>query len=264
MPTLTMYQADAFADRIFQGNPAAVLILEDWLPDEVMQAVANENNLAETAFARPNGTGWDLRWFTPVHEADFCGHATLATAHVLAEAYNVSNDMAFATRVGEIRVSRHDGAYRLDLPCFPPQPLDAELTRTLQDSVSARPVACFRNFENLFVELADEAAVRSFAPDLFKIAAFDPLGVVVTACGGSHDFVSRYFAPAAGIPEDPVTGSIHATLVPYWSEKLGKTRLSAFQCSQRGGHLLCELADDRVLISGRAKTFMKAEIYLPD
>ena len=264
MATLTMYQVDAFADRIFHGNPAAVLILEDWLPDEVMQAVANENNLAETAFARPNGRGWDLRWFTPVHEADFCGHATLATAHVLAEAHGMLSDMTFETRVGEIRVSRRDGAYQLDLPCFPPQPVDADLTQVLQESVAARPVVCFSNFENLFVELADEPAVRSFVPDLFKIAAFHPLGVVVTAHGEGHDFVSRYFAPGAGIPEDPVTGSIHATLVPYWSRKLGKTRLSAFQCSQRGGHLLCELAGERVLVTGRARTFMKAEIYLPD
>ena len=264
MATLTMYQVDAFADRAFQGNPAAVLILEDWLPEHVMQAIANENNLAETAFARPNGKGWDLRWFTPVHEADFCGHATLATAHVLAEAHHVLGEMAFETRVGEIRVSRPDGAYQLDLPCFPPQPADPELADGLQDCVPVQPVACFRNFENLFVELADETTVRSFVPDLFKIAAFHPLGVVITARGDAHDFVSRYFAPGSGIPEDPVTGSIHATLVPYWSQKLGKTRLSAFQCSQRGGHLLCKLAGDRVLVTGRARTFMKAEIYLPD
>ncbi|WP_348627237.1 MULTISPECIES: PhzF family phenazine biosynthesis protein [unclassified Mesorhizobium] len=264
MTTLTMYQVDAFADRAFHGNPAAVLILEDWPPEDVMQAIANENNLAETAFARPNGKGWDLRWFTPVHEADFCGHATLATAHVLAQEHDIAGDMAFATRVGELRVSGRDGAYQLDLPCFPPQPVDAELASALQDTVSARPVASFRNFENLFVELADEAAVRSFVPDLSGIATFHPLGVVVTARGETHDFVSRYFAPGAGIPEDPVTGSIHATLIPYWSEKLGKTELSAFQCSQRGGHLLCELAGDRVRITGRAKTFMKAEIYLPD
>ncbi|AZO13217.1 PhzF family phenazine biosynthesis protein [Mesorhizobium sp. M3A.F.Ca.ET.080.04.2.1] len=259
-----MYQVDAFADRIFQGNPAAVLILEDWLPEAVMQAIANENNLAETAFARPNGKRWDLRWFTPIHEAEFCGHATLATAHVLAEAYRVQGDMAFGTRVGEIRAARRQEAYQLDLPGFSPEPVEADLLQALHDSVCAQPVACFRNFENLFVELADEEAVRSFVPDLMKIAALHPLGVVVTARGNTHDFVSRYFAPGAGIPEDPVTGSIHATLVPYWFEKLGKTWLSAFQCSQRGGHLLCEFAGDRVLITGRARTFMKAEIYLPD
>lgn len=264
MPTLTMYQVDAFAERAFQGNPAAVLILEDWLSDDVMQAIANENNLAETAFARPNGKDWDLRWFTPVHEVDFCGHATLATAHVLASQHNVAGDMAFATRVGELRVSQRQGAYQLDLPCFPPQPVEDEAMLALRDMFSSRLVASFRNFENLFVELADEQSVRSFVPNLLKIGAFHPLGVVITARGQIHDFVSRYFVPGAGIPEDPVTGSIHATLVPYWSEKLGKTHLSAFQCSQRGGHLLCDLAGDRVLILGAAKTFMKAEIYLPD
>ncbi|WP_421913387.1 PhzF family phenazine biosynthesis protein [Mesorhizobium sp.] len=264
MPTLTMYQVDAFAERVFQGNPAAVLILKDWLADEVMQAIANENNLAETAFARPNGKGWDLRWFTPVHEVDFCGHATLATAHVLASEHNVAGDMAFATRVGELRVSRRQGAYQLDLPCFPPRPIDGEPMSMLQEMFSERLVASFRNFENLFVELADEQSVRSFVPDLLRIGAFHPLGLVVTARGQAQDFVSRYFVPGAGIPEDPVTGSIHATLVPYWSEKLGKTSLSAFQCSQRGGHLLCDLVGDRVQILGHASTFMKAEICLPE
>ncbi|MER8387203.1 PhzF family phenazine biosynthesis protein [Mesorhizobium sp. M0166] len=264
MPTLTMYQVDAFAERAFQGNPAAVLLLEEWLSEEVMQAIANENNLAETAFVRPNGKGWDLRWFTPVHEVDFCGHATLAAAHVLATEYNGQGEMAFATRVGELRVSRREGTYQLDLPCFPPQPIEEELNSALQTILPQRPVASFRNFENLFVELADETTVRSFVPDLLRIGRFHPLGLVITAPGRVHDFVSRYFVPGAGIPEDPVTGSIHATLVPYWAEKLGKTHLSAFQCSQRGGHLLCELAGDRVLITGRARTFMKAEVYLPD
>jgi predicted PhzF superfamily epimerase YddE/YHI9 len=264
VPTLTMYQVDAFAERAFQGNPAAVLILQDWLADDVMQAIANENNLAETAFARPNGKGWDLRWFTPVHEVDFCGHATLATAHVLASQHNVAHDMAFATRVGELRVSQRQGAYQLDLPCFPPQLVDDGTMSAMQEMFSRRFRASFRNFENLFVELADELSVRSFVPDLHRIEAFHPLGVVITARGQAHDFVSRYFVPGAGIPEDPVTGSIHATLVPYWAEKLGKTHLSAFQCSQRGGHLLCDLAADRVLILGRARTFMKAEIYLPE
>lgn len=259
-----MYQVDAFAERAFQGNPAAVLILEDWLSDDVMRAIANENNLAETAFARPNGENWDLRWFTPVHEADFCGHATLATAHVLAAEHNVPGDMAFATRVGELRVSQREGAYQLELPCFPPQPLGGKLMHALQEIFPLGSVSSFRNFENLFVELVDEASVRSFVPDLLRIGTLHPLGLVITAPGRAHDFVSRYFVPGAGIPEDPVTGSTHATLVPYWSEKLGKTHLSAFQCSQRGGHLLCDLAGDRVLIAGRAKTFMKAEIYLPE
>ncbi|RCS25174.1 PhzF family phenazine biosynthesis protein [Phyllobacterium salinisoli] len=257
-----MYQVDAFADRAFAGNPAAVLILDDWLPEGVMQAIASENNLAETAFARPNGSSWDLRWFTPVHEVDFCGHATLATAHVLATQWNIDREMHFQTRVGDLLVRPGDGGYCLDLPSFPPEPLQ-ELPAAIAGCFGGRQVTCFRNFENIFVELADEKAVRAFIPDLPAISHIDPMGLAITGKGESHDFVSRYFAPGAGIPEDPVTGSIHATLVPYWSKKLGQNRLSAFQASARGGHLACRLVGDRVLITGRAVTFMKAEIYLP-
>ncbi|PLP57138.1 PhzF family phenazine biosynthesis protein [Mesorhizobium loti] len=257
-----MYQVDAFSDRAFGGNPAAVLILDDWLAEEVMQSIAAENNLAETAFARPNGKGWDLRWFTPVHEVEFCGHATLATAHVLAEHHNATGEMAFSTRVGELRVARIDGGYRMDLPAFLPEPL-ADLPGPIAELFTGIDHHPFRNFENIFVELPDEAAVRAFVPDMTRIATLNLQGLVITGKSDGYDFVSRYFAPGVGIPEDPVTGSIHATLVPYWADKLGKTRLSAFQASARGGHLLCELAGDRVLITGKAVTFMKAEIYLP-
>lgn len=256
-----MYQVDAFSDRVFGGNPAAVLLLDDWLAENVMQLIAAENNLAETAFARPNGEGWDLRWFTPVHEVDFCGHATLATAHVLATHHEVAGEMAFSTRVGELRVMRVDDGYRMDLPAFPPETLH-DLPAPIAELFTDIDHNAFRNFENIFVELPDETAVRAFMPDLAKIATLKQQGLVITGKSGTYDFVSRYFAPGAGIPEDPVTGSIHATLVPYWAAKLGKTKLSAFQASERGGHLLCELAGDRVLIAGKAVTFMKAEIYL--
>lgn len=256
-----MFQVDAFSDRIFGGNPAAVLLVDDWLAESVMQSIAAENNLAETAFARPNGKGWDLRWFTPLHEVDFCGHATLATAHVLAVHHGVAGTMAFSTRVGELRVLPVDGGYQLDLPLFAPEPLH-ELPAAVAAPFETVSRAIFRNFENIFVELPDEAAVRAFVPDLANIAKLGVQGLVITARGKAHDFVSRYFAPGAGIPEDPVTGSIHATLVPYWAQKLGKRRLSAFQASARGGHLLCELAGERVLITGKAVTFMKAEIHL--
>lgn len=257
-----MYQVDAFSDQVFGGNPAAVLLLDDWLSENVMQSIAAENNLAETAFARPNGRGWDLRWFTPVHEVDFCGHATLATAHVLAVHQDVSGEMAFSTRVGELRVARVDDGYRMDLPAFPPEPL-SQLPAQIAGLFTGIEQNAFRNFENVFVELPNEAAVRSFVPDPVRIATLGSQGLVITGKSGTYDFVSRYFAPGAGIPEDPVTGSIHATLVPYWADKLGKTNLSAFQASERGGHLLCELTGDRVLITGKAVTFMKAEIYLP-
>ncbi|MCO4319788.1 PhzF family phenazine biosynthesis protein [Phyllobacterium sp. 21LDTY02-6] len=261
MTRLDMYQVDAFTTELFSGNPAAVLVLDDWLGEATMQSIAAENNLAETAFVRRGRDGWDLRWFTPVHEVDFCGHATLASAHVLARELGIKGPYSFETRVGTLRVSEGDGAYQLDFPSFPPEPLgDVELP----EGLSATPiVAAFRNFENVFIEIESEAALAEFVPDHQKILRLQPLSLVVTARGDEHDFVSRYFAPHAGIPEDPVTGSIHATLTPYWAGKLGKNRLSAFQRSRRGGRLGCELAGDRVLITGAAITFMKAEIYLP-
>ena len=260
--TLTMYQADAFSDRVFGGNPAAVLLLDRWLSDDLMQAIAAENNLAETAFARPHCAGWDLRWFTPTVEVDFCGHATLATAHILASEHDVRGEMVFFTRVGELRVLPLADGYRLDIPCLAPEFL-AELPEAVEALFSDVRGQRFRNFENLYVELADEAAVRSFVPDLHRIAKLGPVGLVVTARGNTDDFVSRYFAPGAGISEDPVTGSIHATLVPFWANRLAKNKMSAFQASARGGRLLCELKDDRVLITGKVTTFMKAEVYLP-
>jgi PhzF family phenazine biosynthesis protein len=267
---VTMYQVDAFSDRVFGGNPAAVLILDRWLPDPVMQAIAAENNLAETAFACPNETGWSLRWFTPTVEVDFCGHGTLATAHVLASCYRARGSMAFSTRAGELRVSPAEDGYCLDIPCIAPQPL-AELPESVRSLFTATGEIkergkgrgqWFRTAKNIFVELADEMSVRTFVADFNQIAKLGSIGLAITAKGDTHDFVSRFFHPGEGIPEDPVTGSIHATLVPHWAKKLGKNTLSAFQASTRGGHLLCELAGDRVLIQGKAITFMKAEIYL--
>ena len=265
MPRLAMYQVDAFTDRIFAGNPAAVLVLGgECLPDAVMQAIAAENNLAETAFASPGpGGAWKLRWFTPVHEAAFCGHATLATAHVLAAEMGVEGELRFATAVGELVVGREADAYVLDIPAFAPQPLDP-VPAVLTELFPLGWRAAFRNFENLFVELADEAAVRGFVPDLSRIATLFPLGLCITAPGERHDIVSRYFAPGAGIPEDPVTGSTHATLVPHWAARLGRTWLSACQASARGGELGCELTGPRVRLRGRAATFMSATIRLPD
>ncbi|MDB5486804.1 MAG: yddE [Reyranella sp.] len=265
--TLRMFQVDAFADRVFTGNPAAVLVLDAWLPDGLMLSIAQENNLAETAFvkARPDGD-WDLRWFTPVHEVDFCGHATLATAHVLLTETKAEAPLAFHTRVGPLRVSRDSHRYRLDVPRLSPEPLHS-LPAEIAGVFDAPPVRIFRNFENIFVDLGSAEAVRCFVPDLAAIARLGTVGLVVTgreAEGGRADFVSRYFAPGAGIPEDPVTGSIHATLVPYWAERLGRSRLLAYQASARGGWLACELAGDRIFLVGNAVTFMKADIFLPD
>lgn len=262
---MRMYQVDAFTDRLFAGNPAAVLVLDDWLPDDLMLAITQENNLAETAFvkARSDGT-WDLRWFAPAHEVDFCGHATLATAHVLLTESKVEAPLVFHTRVGELRVTQDPHGYRLDIPRLPPEPLE-RLPAEIAGVFDNPPVRIFRNFENIFADLGSADAVRGFVPDLASIVRLGPVGLVVTgreADNGRADFVSRYFAPGAGIAEDPVTGSIHATLVPYWAERLGRKRLMAFQASARGGWLDCALTEDRVFLVGNAVTFMKATISL--
>ncbi|WP_233518696.1 PhzF family phenazine biosynthesis protein [Pseudomonas synxantha] len=258
-----MFQVDAFSETVFGGNPAAVLLLEDWLPDELMQSIANENNLAETAFVKPSGDHWALRWFTPTVEVNFCGHATLATAHILITEFGVPGTLRFSTRVGDLNVQALGNEYLLDLPCIEPEH-STELPPCIVPLFLDNAVNHFKNFENVFIQLASEQEVRTYQPDLNTLAQLGPVGVVITATGETYDFISRYFAPGAGIPEDPVTGSIHATLVPYWAEKLGKRCLSAFQASSRGGILQCELQEDRVLIKGKAATFMKAEIYLPD
>ncbi|MBQ2260250.1 MAG: PhzF family phenazine biosynthesis protein [Loktanella sp.] len=263
---LQMYQVDAFTDRVFAGNPAAVLVLDEWLTDDLLLAITQENNLSETAFVKPRGDGsWDLRWFAPAHEVDFCGHATLATAHILFTTQAVPAPLTFHTRVGLLHATQVAGGYQLDLPRLNPQALD-HLPDALLAMFDTPPVAIFCNFENIFVDLGDAAKVHDFQPDLPAIATLDTGGLVVTGQGAPGDkaaIVSRYFAPGAGIPEDPVTGSIHATLVPYWAQKLGSDKLLAYQASARGGWLDCTLTDDRVLIVGQAVTYMQASIVLP-
>lgn len=259
--TLTMYQVDAFTGALFAGNPAAVLVLDEALDEALMQAIAAENNLSETAFAVRTGGAYDLRWFTPTHEAAFCGHATLATAHVLAAELGVTGPLRFATGVGELTVTPGPGGYAMDLPAFPPEAFEAEpawVAALFPGGVRA----VFKNFENMFVELASQADVEAYQPDLAALAEIYDMDLCITARGDEVDFVSRYFAPRAGIPEDPVTGSTHATLVPYWAEKLGKTQFSARQCSPRGGALEAALMDGKVRLTGAAVTFMRAEIAL--
>ena len=261
--THNMYQVDAFASVVFKGNPAAVLVLEDWFSDETMLSIAQENNLAETAFARPNGSNWDLRWFTPVHEADFCGHATLATAHVLFSTTGARGPLVFNTRVGQLSVSQQSEVYSLSVPCLTPEPLKTD-DPDIGQMIGFPEARVFRNFENYFAVLPDPATLRAFLPDLAKISTLFPHGLCITSVGDGPDFLSRYFAPGAGIPEDPVTGSTHATLVPYWAEQLSQAELAAHQASARGGDLGCTLEKDRVVLRGGCATFMKAEIFLPE
>jgi PhzF family phenazine biosynthesis protein len=258
MVTLPIHQVDAFTSRLFGGNPAAVVPLDAWLPDEVMQAIAAENNLAETAFVLVRGQNAPLRWFTPTMEVDLCGHATLATAFVLFEYHCPGvSEVSFETRSGVLKVWKNADRLTLDFPARPGTPVD--VSDALIDALGVRPSEA-RMARDLMAVLDSAAVVRDLRPDLDRIAELDTFAVIVTAPGDDVDFVSRFFAPRAGISEDPVTGSAHCTLAPYWAGRLGRTSLTARQVSPRGGELECELQGDRVLISGRCVEYLRGEI----
>jgi len=255
---LPLYQVDAFTSTLFSGNPAAVVILDEWLPDVVLQAIAAENNLAETAFVIAKGDVCPLRWFTPALEIDLCGHATLATADVLFRRYYRDlGRITFATRSGELIVSREGGLLSMDFPSRPGRRVD--VTETLVSALGTRPREAWLT-RDLLVVFDSEDQVKGFRPDFSRIAALDAFALIITAPGAEVDFVSRFFAPKAGIPEDPVTGSSHCTLTPYWAGRLGKRALTARQLSARGGELRCELRGDRVVIAGTAVEYLRGEI----
>jgi predicted PhzF superfamily epimerase YddE/YHI9 len=255
---LPLYQIDAFTSRLFRGNPAAVCPLESWLADETLQAIAAENNLSETAFFVGKDGRYHLRWFTPTVEVDLCGHATLASAFVVFE--HLSPDLQvvkFETRSGLLSVERYNDRLRMDFPARPPAKCDPP--PELLVGLGSSPAAVFRARDYLVVYETEEQ-VRAIRPDFAALEKLPALGVIATAPGRSSDFVSRFFAPGAGIPEDPVTGSAHCTLVPYWAERLRKQSLHALQVSRRGGELWCELAGDRVLIAGNAVEYLRGTI----
>ncbi len=257
---IPIFQVDAFASRPFTGNPAAVCPLESWLPDETLQSIALENNLSETAFFVRTGDRFALRWFTPEVEVDLCGHATLASAYVLFRELGLESDrVCFDTRSGELVVTQSDDLLSLDFPSRPPSAGDVH--PRLIDALGAQPLTILSARDYLVV-YATEADVRALQPDMQQLAAVDRFAVIVTAPGDSVDFVSRFFAPSKGVPEDPVTGSAHCTLIPYWSKRLGKTTLKARQVSRRGGELECEDRGDRVRISGRAVKYMQGSIEI--
>jgi len=258
---LSQYQIDAFTDRPFAGNPAAVVPLEAWLDDALMQAIAAENNLSETAFFMAHGEAYGLRWFTPVSEIDLCGHATLATAHVLFHELGVDADtLHFDTRSGRLTVSRHEGALQMNFPRWPVGPLEHD--PGIGAALGADPTEVHETGACLMAVFDDEAAVATLAPDMRAVAALHPFGLIVTAPGLAHDFVSRFFAPAVGIDEDPVTGSTHCALTPFWAARLGKTTLKARQVSARGGEIECEVSGDRVLLRGQAVTVIESSLRL--
>lgn len=261
---LPLYQIDAFSDRLFGGNPAAVVPLQSWLPDNLLQAIAAENNLSETAFFVADGAQpIRLRWFTPTNEVDLCGHATLAAAWVLFHVLGYQPpQVRFASASGELRVERDGDRLVLDFPARPASPVTSDTqVCTALGIDSDTPMLLARD---LLVVLDNAEQVQQLAPDFAALAQADYFGICVTARGDDCDFVSRFFAPRQGINEDPVTGSAHCTLAPYWQQKLQRDTLAARQLSARGGVLQCQLRDDRVLIGGTAHCYLRGEISLPD
>jgi PhzF family phenazine biosynthesis protein len=257
---LEIFQIDAFATKPFSGNPAAVVPLDAWLPDDVMQAIAMENNLAETAFFVREGDSYGLRWFTPTVEMDLCGHATLATAWVIFEILGTdASILKFQTKSGELTVEKEGGKLVLDFPSRPA--VVGEAPPGLIEAIGSEPKEVLKSRDFLLVYETEEQ-VKAIRPNFEALSKIKTHAVIVTAKGDSSDFVSRFFAPEVGVNEDPVTGSAHCTLIPYWAERLGKNELFARQVSSRGGELFCELAGDRVRMGGNAVLYMKGEIYV--
>lgn len=259
---IPIYQVDAFTSKIFSGNPAAVCILDTWIDDKILQAIAAENNLSETAYLVQNGNGFDLRWFTPVTEVALCGHATLASAFVQFFYRNWSEDkIEFYTRKsGQLVVTRKDEFLEMDFPARPTQVRGH--SDALSRALGVTPQKVYGSSEDLMVLLDSEKTVAEIQPDLAILEQIDCRGIIITAPGDRCDFVSRFFAPRVGVPEDPVTGSAHCVLIPYWASVQGKNELYALQVSKRGGELFCGLVGDRVRISGKAAMYLEGTITI--
>ena len=257
-----IFQVDAFTTRRFSGNPAAVMPMDRFLADLALQAIAQENNLSETAFLVREDGDYRLRWFTPVAEVPLCGHATLASAAVVMERLEPArNEVVFHTKSGPLTVKRTEAGYVMDFPSKPPERV--AVPPGFADALGVVPSEVFANDFNYMAVLHSAEAVRELAPDLAAIARLDRPGICVTAPGDDgYDFVSRYFVPAKGVPEDPVTGSTHCMLTPYWADRLGKTELRAFQASRRGGEVVCRLLGDRVELKGSCVFYLEGEVEI--
>lgn len=265
---LEIYQIDAFADKPFNGNPAAVVPLAEWLDDKVMQSIAAENNLSETAFFVKDADRYDIRWFTPLAEVDLCGHATLASAYVIFNELNDDSEtILFDSKSGFLSVEKRTesafdkGQFVLDFPCQAPVICDSP--EGLSEALGVKITECLKN--GIYVVVLDnEKQVVGLNPNFSKLSELDVRGIIVTAPSENYDFVNRYFAPSIGIDEDPVTGSAFTKLIPYWAERLKKNRMHAKQVSQRGGEVSSELIGDRVKIAGTAIKYMQGKLFLPD
>ena len=259
---LALYQVDAFADRLFKGNPAAVCPLGDWLTDKTMQAIAMENNLAETAFIVQEEKGWRIRWFTPTTEVKLCGHATLAAAYVYFHYIESKSDQViFNSHSGPLFVTRSDDRLTLDFPVQPA--ISIAPPEALGRALGTEPLEVLAA-DDWLVVLDSEETIRTLQPDMALLKQLERRGVIVTARGNECDFVSRFFAPNYGIDEDPVTGSAHTILTPYWAERLGSNRLHARQLSTRGGELYCELKGERVFIGGKVVPYLRGTITIDE
>lgn len=259
---MKLYQIDAFSKTVFSGNPAAVCPLEEWLSDSIMQKIAAENNLAETAFYVKNGDKYEIRWFTPKIEVDLCGHATLAAAYVLFhfENHKAHQITFYSPRSGELTVTKEADLLSLNFPVDVLEPI--LLTPEITDGLNIKPIQAFKGKTDYMLLFNTEDEILNLKPNFEKIAKLQARGIIVTAKGNNSDFVSRFFAPKSGINEDPVTGSAHTTLIPFWAKELNKTKLSAIQLSERRGYLDCELLENRVRISGYAKCYLIGNLFL--
>lgn len=258
---LTIYQVDAFTKEVFKGNPAAVCPLEEWLEADLMQRIALENNLSETAFFVKKDDVYEIRWFTPTFEIDLCGHASLASAFVIFDILKAETETVkfHSHKSGALSVEKRGDVFTLDFPSRPVSP--AEMPEGLIEAIGKEPKEVFKA-RDYFLVYETEREIAEIKPNFSRLSEIDAHGFIVTAKGNSADFVSRFFAPEVGVFEDPVTGSSHCNLIPFWSERLGKTKLFARQISSRGGELFCELKGDRVKIGGNAVLYLKGEIYV--
>ena len=262
MHKISLYQVDAFTNKIFKGNPAAVCPLEEWLSDEVMLSIASENNLSETAFVNVDSSPFFIRWFTPITEVDLCGHATLATARILFDEYLPKNisEIIFNSKSGELKAFKKDELIYLDFP--KDEPRQVEGYSLITQGLGKQPMDVFKGKDDFLAIFEDEQVIKSMNPNFKKISELDSRGLIISARGVSEDFVSRCFYPQSGIDEDPVTGSAHTLMVPYWAAVLQKNKLLACQYSSRGGFLKCQLLGDRVLIGGSSVRYMQGKITL--
>ena len=258
---LQIFQADAFASGLFKGNPAAVVPLTEWLTNETLQQIAMENNLSETAFFIPEGDHFHIRWFTPKAEVRLCGHATLASAHILFNELNFQGEqIEFYSQSGILTVKKVGDNLQLDFPADFAQPV--EPIPVFAEAFGTHPLATFKGRTDYLLLFDSEETIQRFQPDISLLLSTNARGIIVTAKGTTVDFVSRFFAPVVGVNEDPVTGSAHTTLIPFWSKRLNKTEMTALQVSTRGGQLWCTLSGDRVLIAGKAVTYLRGEIEI--